>query len=116
MNFFRSFWSSPETFRYVAAVVRPTAFDPNSLSSSHPLYPISPSAMQVYDYENGDYGEFETMLVTIITHDGDNDDNVNDDNENTDDENIDDKDENDDNEENSDNDDTGNDDNLREFP
>jgi len=34
---------SPE---YVAAVVRPTAFDPNSLSSSHPLYPISPSAMQ----------------------------------------------------------------------
>ena len=72
--------------------------------------------MQVYDHENGDYGEFETMLVTIITHDGDNDDNVNDDNENTDDENIDDKDENDDNEENSDNDDTGNDDNLREFP
>ena len=72
--------------------------------------------MQVYDQENGDYGEFETMLVTIITHDGDNDDNVNDDNENTDDENIDDKDENDDNEENSDNDDTGNDDNLREFP
>ena len=31
--------------------------------------------MQVYDYENGDFGEFETMLVRIITHD--NDENVN---------------------------------------
>lgn len=35
---------SPE---YVAAVVRPTTFDPNAHpSSSHPLYPLSPAAMQ----------------------------------------------------------------------
>ena len=83
--------------------------------------------MQVYNHENGYLGEFETMLMTIITHDGDNDDIVNDDNDRTDDENIDDKDENDDNEDtdddnddNSNNDDDTdndiNDDNLREFP
>ena len=36
--------------RYVAAVVRPAAtFDPNAHpSSSHPLYPMSPAAMQVF--------------------------------------------------------------------
>ena len=34
-----------KNFRYVAAVVRPAAFEPNA--SSHPLYPMSPAAMQV---------------------------------------------------------------------
>ena len=81
--------------------------------------------MQVYNHENGYHGEFETMLMTIITHDGYNDDNVNDYNDNTGDD-IDDKDEKDhnedtdyDNADNSNNDDTDNDindDNLREFP
>ena len=36
-----------KTTRYVAAVVRPSAFDPTSHPSSHPLYPMSPAAMQV---------------------------------------------------------------------